>query len=513
MNAHRIAIIVLLLVTARSWADRFVSPSGSHIAPFTDWSLAATNIQDAVDAAVAGETVWVTNGVYATGGKVMAGDLTNRVAVDKALTLRSINGPASTVIRGAWDSISTNGPGAVRCVWLTNAATIEGFTITGGATRGVTTSSDPSGSGGGVWGSSSSNSIVMRCVVSSNAACYSGGGCYFVTVRESKILGNMCLGTPIYPAAGRGGGCANTPIYNSLIANNEARGQGGGISTATRHVVNCTIVGNRSPKANFGGGISGVSMTNCIVYFNTQFAAGPEAYLTFSAVNSCSPPISGGAISIGCTSADPQLVDSFHIATTSPCRGTGTNVSTGVDLDGDVFGGPPSIGCDEVVEASLVGPLTVEASAYWSSVPEKGVMQLTGFVNGRASQVRWDFGDGSSLTNGSSIANHSWTNAGDYTVNFTAFNLDNTNGVSTNLSVHVVPLESPIITPGVLSGKTFSVSFPGQPGVTYKVEVTASLEPPIVWQSSGPLIGAGTTIEYFDLTATNMMRFYRVKGP
>jgi hypothetical protein len=35
--------------------------------PYTNWAAAATNIEDAVDAAVAGDEVVVTDGVYANG--------------------------------------------------------------------------------------------------------------------------------------------------------------------------------------------------------------------------------------------------------------------------------------------------------------------------------------------------------------------------------------------------------------------------------------------------------------
>jgi hypothetical protein len=104
--------------------------------PYTNWATAATNIQDAVEAAMAGDEVMVTNGTYYP-------------VVGKPLSVRSVNGPQVTVISGG---------GVVRCAYLNNGASLSGFTLTNGfSTR----------NGGGVL-CESSNAVVSNCVITRN---------------------------------------------------------------------------------------------------------------------------------------------------------------------------------------------------------------------------------------------------------------------------------------------------------------------------------------------------------
>src|SRR6185312_16481500 len=102
MPLRRLAAgLSLIFAISASAANLYVDLNSPNPAPpYSDWSTAATNIQDAIDASSDGDQIWVTNGVYQTGGKVMAGNLTNRVALNKAVTVESVNGPLLTTIAG-----------------------------------------------------------------------------------------------------------------------------------------------------------------------------------------------------------------------------------------------------------------------------------------------------------------------------------------------------------------------------------------------------------------------------
>ena len=310
LHSIQIAVVCLLLPISQTSASVFCVDvnSTNPVSPYAGWDTAATNIQDAIDAASAGDQIWVTNGIYQTGGRVMAGDLTNRVALNKAVTVQSVNGPWATIIQG---SHTANGAAAVRCAWLTNNAALIGFTLKWGATQ---TSGDAE-SGGGAW-CASSNALVANCVIASNTAFQYGGGAYQGT------------------------------LTNCLICSNSTSGSGGGACNAFLN--NCTVISNASVGV-FQTAPNLVRITNCIIYFNPNGNyGGPPIAFSYC----CTTPAATGTGNF--TNAPQLFVDGIHLTSTSPCVGAGTNVATGTDIFGKAWANPPSVGCAEWQPSPIV---------------------------------------------------------------------------------------------------------------------------------------------------------------
>lgn len=329
MKGHSIllsAVCWLLFVCFAPASVLYVDVNSTNpVPPYADWSTAATNIQDAVDVATNGSIVLVTNGIYATGGRLFGG-MTNRVAITNSVTLRSVNGPGTTIIEGS-PVIGTN---AVRCVWLGNGALLSGFTLTNGATLGAVGGSPKTTQNGGGAYCFSSLSVLSNCNVCGNAAYFWGGGIMYGTAKACRLIGN---------SAASGGGAYLTAMNNCLLFSNTASTSGGGAVRGTLN--NCTLVGN---TASTGGGVDGSSdgvLNNCIVYSNTA-SSGPNYSGTytfhFALNNCCTVPLATNGV--GNFTNEPLFVNfaagNFRLQTNSPCINAGNNayMSGGTDLDG-----------------------------------------------------------------------------------------------------------------------------------------------------------------------------------
>ncbi len=279
-----------------SAATLYVSlESTNPVVPYSTWSSAATNIQDAVDLAQTGDMVLVSNGVYVTGNRDVGALNTyvqppywmnvglTRVVVTNAIRLESVNGPLVTIIRGTRFTnemgYATNG---IRGVYLGNGAVLSGFTLTNGLSTGV----------GGGCVACSAQSFITNCIIAGNYACDGGGvsggtlwncnlkgneansrggGAFLANLKNCTLHGNSAF---------NGGGASDSTLNDCTLTGNTALAAmgferittgGGGANRCT--LDNCTLVGNR---ANFGGGALECTLANCVLTENS--ATGGDVY-------------------------------------------------------------------------------------------------------------------------------------------------------------------------------------------------------------------------------------------
>jgi len=387
-NSPQVVIVSLTVIgTPTHYVDvASASPAPPYLSPET----AAVTIQEAVDVATAGDTVLVADGVYAAGGKAVYGAMTNRVAIDKPITVRSAGGPRNALIVGE----GPLGDGAVRCVYLTNDAVIAGFTITNGHTRGTQAHPNHEQSGGGVWAASRtavvSNCVVSGCraflyggatylgllvdCVSTNNSADFGGGAAYTALRRCVVDGNL--------ARFNGGGAYKATLYSSLMLNNTAAGEGGG--TYDCDVLNCTVARN---MADSGGGVAESLLWNSIIYDNdvhtrrTNWSGG-------TIVHSCTEPLPDMAGATNNITDNPRVRDpdggNFRLVVASPCIDAGIRqqwMENAVDLEGKprVLSGAVDMGAYEKafyasVRVCLEGAFTTNTSAMRTALAGTGVL-------------------------------------------------------------------------------------------------------------------------------------------
>ena len=240
--------VTLRIVTE---ANYYVATNGNDLAEGANWATAKATLQTAIDAAIPGATIWVSNGVYAAGGvtNYPAGSgLTNRVAIYKPIAVRSIHGPSETSILGRGPA----GSAAIRCVYMTAGASLIGFTLADGHTW---TNGDyyREQSGGGLW-SESQDTVISNCVFIRNYADADGGGALIGTLDHCALMSNS--------AAGSGGGTYGCKLFHSTLMFNSADAGGGSCEGALSH---CALMGN---SASMGGGTYWSSLNNCTLTSN-----------------------------------------------------------------------------------------------------------------------------------------------------------------------------------------------------------------------------------------------------
>ena len=307
-------------------------------------------IQAGINAANPGDTVLVADGTYV-----------ENINLDSSITVRSVNGAASTVING----------GGSRTVQIGDGI-IDGFTITGGGGTDWN-----NGSGIGVEGSSFPT--IKNCIVKENTAIGAGGG-IFCDVNSSPTIANCII--------------VNNAVLNDEYGNN----LGGGIycNGDSVNITNCTIFEN---TASNGMGIyagtcyacdgstnfySSVKVVNSIVWDRRPIIS-PIGVAEGSSVNISYSDVFGGWPGTGNINADPQLLEQFdpkayHILNPeSPCIDAGTDVGAPPDdIDGDARpqGAGYDMGADEYT-ATLALDITLNQSSFTTGQTLRATAHIT----------------------------------------------------------------------------------------------------------------------------------------
>jgi len=243
--AEREALVSVFVIAAtkRRCARARAAPFGLDSADGLSWATAKRTLQAAADEAVAGETIWVSNGVYATGGGVAPGHaLTNRVCVTVAVALRSMGGPDATVIEGSGGDLA---PDAARGVFLAAGASLDGFTVRGGRT--LDTSEQPNnvnGHGGALYMAGAG--WATNCVFTNNQSRYLGGGVYMTaggTLAGCLVVSNATwsMGGGVYMG---GGGT----LEDCAIRQNHSHWNGGGVWTSGGSIRACLFTSNATSR-------------------------------------------------------------------------------------------------------------------------------------------------------------------------------------------------------------------------------------------------------------------------
>ncbi|MFC1783520.1 right-handed parallel beta-helix repeat-containing protein, partial [Planctomycetota bacterium] len=279
--------------------------------PLEDGSLAHPfdSIQEAIDAAGEGDTVWVEMGTYNENISLNGTNITlTSTDPDDATVMEG------TVIQGDGTSsvVTFSGSEGVNCV-------ITGFTITGGNT---------SNQGGGIKGNGTTATISL-CQVIGNVTALAGGGIHGCDGLISHCIISSNVGN-------NGGGLATCGgrIINCLISDNHALNRGGAVQNCDVEIINCTITDNSADSEGVLAGCDG-TVSNCIVWGNN-----PATIYNSTAVFSYSC-LEWVDLGTGNINKDPNFafIDEYYIMPGSPCIDAGDNtaVPTGVvtDLDGE----------------------------------------------------------------------------------------------------------------------------------------------------------------------------------
>ncbi|MDH7482541.1 MAG: right-handed parallel beta-helix repeat-containing protein, partial [Armatimonadota bacterium] len=383
-----LSVCILLVLSASASASiirvKWNSPANG---PGDSWDNAYQTVQAAINAASAGDEIWVAAGTYV-----------ERITLKKDVALYGgFSGVETERDQRNWVANVTildgnQGGSVVTASNLgTTTARIDGFTIRNGSasngggiycsnsspiiSNNTITANSASNYGGGIYCYSSSSPIIVNNTIATNSATYGGGiHCYSSspiisnnsirsnsaagggsgiycsssspTISNNVITSNSITSGSSVPEGGGGIACySSSPVIaNNIIAANTAYGGsssgGGGIYcySSSPIISNNTLIANivRGSSTTNGGGIycigssSSPAISNNIIAFNSSGiynSSGSPTLRNNCVYNPGSYNYSGVSAGTGDIQVDPKLCyleyGNFHIKTDSPCIDAG----------------------------------------------------------------------------------------------------------------------------------------------------------------------------------------------
>ncbi len=321
----------------------------------SSWTDAFIRLQSALEAASAGDQIWVASGIYTPtniadrtatfqlkqgveiyggfeGGETNLDDrdwLANPTVLSGDLDGDDLT-DANGVLTSTAGIAGSNAYHVVTGSALTETAMLDGFFITGGKADG----SDPNHRGGGLWLSDSSP-LLNHLKFSGNQASNNGGGLYaynsspqisYITFSGNAAGSNggglyASHSSPLLSyftfsanqAEGHGGGLSafansvSMTLTNGIFNGNLAQGNGGGISNYESNIVllNVTMAGNNAYNGGaFYSYLGSSTITNCVLWGNDPNTLSYSA----STLNISYSTVQGGYSGTGNLAVDPLFV-------------------------------------------------------------------------------------------------------------------------------------------------------------------------------------------------------------
>ncbi|MBP7829590.1 MAG: fibronectin type III domain-containing protein [Kiritimatiellae bacterium] len=324
---------------------RYVSLTGLNEHPYTNWIMAARDIQTAVNASGPGDEIVVADGTY---------DIVAGIRVYKPITIRSVNGPLWSTVR--WIGNVLKGQNSCMFLVMTNAV-LDGFTIQNGRLR----TDVPFQGGSKAGGVTAGNGAEIRnCIISGHNA-------------QTLNIGGGAGGISLYNSSK----AVNCIIYGNVARDTITRSGGGVRLESGSRLVNCVVYGNRiTPVMGFAIGAGGVFQSgsgpvyveNCIVWGNSYGYGGPlqqsvspnlfsengQMYVRYC----CYQNATDIQTPLASFSANPLFLDApggdYRVAEESWCINGGLDEYN--DLAGDIAANARKIGTIDVGAYEFTGP-------------------------------------------------------------------------------------------------------------------------------------------------------------